>query len=79
MKQQTKFSQEQPHTHAEEQHAHARPAHQDFAHPEELLRHDAAHTDVPPEIAARLQKSAANLPPPPPTSWWKRFFRSSNQ
>jgi hypothetical protein len=77
MKQQTKFSHEQQQTRVEEHQTHLRPAHRDFASAEELLRYDAAHTEVPPEIAARLQKSAANLPPPAP--WWKRFFRGSSQ
>jgi hypothetical protein len=45
----------------------------EFATTEELLRHDAAHTDVPPLIAERLSKSIQNLPRPS-RSWWRRIF-----
>ena len=46
----------------------------EFATPEELLRYDAAGTDVPPGIAERLRKSSENLPPPS-RSWWQRLFK----
>jgi hypothetical protein len=29
---------------------------------------------VPPELAMRLQESAAQIPPPPARSWWKNLF-----
>jgi hypothetical protein len=74
MKQHSKLSQKQEHVAEQTAHAHAA---KEFSNSDELLRFDAAHTEVPPEIAARLQKSAANLPPP--ASWWKRFFGSSSQ
>jgi hypothetical protein len=45
----------------------------EFSSVEELLRFDAAQTAVPPEIAQRLQKSAANIPPPL-RPWWKNLF-----
>jgi hypothetical protein len=73
MKHQTKFSQEQQQHAAEEQKQSAR----EFANAEELLRHDVAQTTVPPEIAIRLQKSAANLPRPK-TVWWKRLLGGNN-
>ena len=47
----------------------------EFSSVEELLRFDAAQTAVPPEIARRLQKSAANMPPPA-RPWWKNLFGS---
>ena len=47
---------------------------QKFSTVEEMLRHDALHTPVPPAIARRLQDSLAQLPSPPPRSWWQRFF-----
>ncbi len=74
MKQQTKLSQEQ------QQHAAAHLVGQhkehEFASVEELLRFDGAHTDVPPEVAARLSLSARDIPPPPSPSrpWWKNLF-----
>ena len=73
MKEQSKFSRKQEHV--AEQTAQARAA-KEFASSDEALRFDAEHTVVPPEIAERLKKSAANLPPSePPRSWWKNLFR----
>lgn len=46
----------------------------EFATAEELLRHDAAQTDVPPVIAERLTKSIQNLPRPA-KSWWQRWLK----
>ena len=46
----------------------------EFATVEEMLRHDALHTPVPPAIAQRLQDSVGQLPPPPGRSWWRRLF-----
>jgi hypothetical protein len=43
----------------------------EFATVEEMLRHDALHTPVPPSIAHRLQES---IGPAPARSWWRRFF-----
>jgi hypothetical protein len=70
MKQQTKLSQKQE-TVAEHQ-TQSNPA-REFANSDELLRFDAAQTTVPPEIAQRLQKSAANIPAAP-RPWWKTLF-----
>jgi hypothetical protein len=50
----------------------------EFATPEEMLRHDALHTPVPPAIAHRLQESIGKAPPPP-QSWWRRLLGGSNQ
>jgi hypothetical protein len=47
----------------------------EFNSAEELLRHDAAQTRVPPEIAARLRESIANEPRPQ-KSWWQKMFRT---
>jgi hypothetical protein len=46
----------------------------EFATAEELLRHDAAQTEVPPVIAERLTKSLQNLPRPSKT-WWQRLLK----
>ena len=77
MKQENKFStgrhQEQA---AESQSAEAKAAHaraQEFQSVEELLRHDAAQTAVPPEIARRLSESIAQ-PAPPRRSWWRKLL-----
>ena len=45
----------------------------EFATAEELLRHDAAKTEVPPVIAERLTKSIQGLPRPS-RSWLKKLF-----
>jgi hypothetical protein len=46
----------------------------EFETVEALLRHDALHTPVPPEIMHRLRDSIGPLQPPPTRSWWQRFF-----
>ena len=72
MKNRTKLTrEEQPMAAAEQsaQHGSAR----EFRSAEELLRYDAAQTEVPPAIAARLRKELAELPPPKMT-WWQRWF-----
>jgi hypothetical protein len=46
---------------------------QEFATPEDLLRHDALHTPVPPTIAHRLADSIKKAPERP-QSWWRRLF-----
>ena len=47
----------------------------EFASVEEMLRHDALHTPLPPTIAHRLEESVGQSPPPPPgRAWWRRFF-----
>jgi hypothetical protein len=71
MKQQNKFStgrhQEQA---AESQVANTGPL--EFQSAEDLLRHDAAQTAVPPEIAQRLSQSIAQSPPPR-RLWWRKL------
>ena len=47
----------------------------EFATVEEMLRHDAIHTPVPPAIAHRLSDSMAQLPAPP-RPWWRRLLGS---
>jgi hypothetical protein len=46
----------------------------EFASVDEMLRHDALHTPVPPTIVHRLAESTSQLPPPPGRAWWRRFF-----
>jgi len=47
----------------------------EFATVEEMLRHDALHTPVPPTIEHRLAESVGQLPAPP-RPWWRRFLGS---
>jgi hypothetical protein len=49
----------------------------EFATPEQMLRHDAAHTEVPASIARRLEKSIG-APAGTKPSWWRRLFGDSN-
>lgn len=46
----------------------------EFATPEELIRHDREHTDVPPAVANRLAEAVASDPPPADPPWWKRWM-----
>jgi hypothetical protein len=45
----------------------------EFTAVEDMLRHDALHTTVPPHIEHRLAESAAGIAPPT-RSWWRRLF-----
>ncbi len=74
MKRQTKLTpQEQEQLAAQLQQAQSSGA-REFASVEDMLRHDALHTPVPPAIAARLEESVKQLPPSSSRGWWRRFF-----
>lgn len=45
----------------------------EFSNVEQMLRHDALHTPVPPNIGHRLQASISKTTPQR-RSWWKRLF-----
>ena len=45
----------------------------EFGSVEELLRHDAAQTPVPRELAGRVRESVAREPAPK-AGWWRRLF-----
>ena len=65
------------HEHAEEQHASPH-AGQEFKSSDELLRFDAAHISVPPEIVARLEHSVQKIAPQKSSGWFARIFGGSN-
>jgi len=47
----------------------------EFAIAEEMLRADAAQTEVPPAVKTRLAESVRKeSPPEKPRSWWKRLI-----
>lgn len=71
MKQHSKLSQKQEQSVEQQTHTQAG---KEFATSDELLRFDAAHTPVPPEIAERLKKSAADIAPPAKRSWWRKII-----
>ena len=74
MKRQTKLTQQEQEQLAAAQQQTQSTSAQEFASVEEMLRHDALHTPVPPTIAHRLAESVGQLPPPPSRAWWRRFF-----
>jgi hypothetical protein len=74
MKRQTKLTQQEQEQLAAAQQQTQSSSAKEFATVEELLRHDALHTPVPPAIAHRLEESVSQLPPPSGRAWWRRFF-----
>ncbi|MFO1511737.1 MAG: hypothetical protein U1F83_02300 [Verrucomicrobiota bacterium] len=71
MKRQTKHtSQEQEQLAAHEK---QQVAAREFTSPEQLLKHDAAQTLVPPAVANRLAESLRSEPKQE-RSWWRRMF-----
>ena len=46
-----------------------------FASAEEMLRHDAGQTPVPPAVAERLQRSLEQEPKPARSLWQRLFGR----
>ena len=50
-------------------------SHREFGSAEELLREDAAHLELPPQIEARLKTSLNQQNDSAPQSWWKRWFK----
>ena len=71
MKRQSKLTQQEQEQLAAQQ---QQSAAQEFEGVEEMIRHDALHTPVPPRIAERLDESISQLPPPPAKAWWRRLF-----
>jgi hypothetical protein len=71
MKQQTRFSQKQEHSHEQQTESQTG---REFANSDDLLGFDASQTNVPPEIAQRLQKSSVEIQAPKSRSWWKNLF-----
>jgi hypothetical protein len=74
MKRQTKLTQQEQEQLAASHQQTQSSAAQEFASVEEMLRHDALHTPVPPTIEHRLAESASQLPPPPGPAWWRRLL-----
>ncbi len=74
MKRENKLTQKQQEQLAAEQQQTRSSSAKEFASVEEMLRHDALHTPVPPTIAYRLEESIKQLPPPTSRAWWRRFF-----
>jgi hypothetical protein len=72
MKRQSKLTSHQSEQEQQLQEAQQQSVHE-FATVEEMLRHDALHTPVPPSIEHRLQES---IGPEPARPWWRRLFGS---
>ncbi|HTV62149.1 MAG TPA: hypothetical protein VMH30_06230 [Verrucomicrobiae bacterium] len=73
MKYEKKFRQ-QEHQQISAAQSHLNQTAHEFATPEEMLRHDAKQTQVPPQIAHRLSQSLQNEPLSP-RPWWKRWLQ----
>ena len=74
MKRESKLTQKEQEQLAAEQQQTQSPSAREFASVEEMLRHDALHTLVPPTVASRLEESVKQLPPASSRAWWRRFF-----
>ena len=74
MKQENKLTRKEQEQLAAEQQQTQSPSAREFASVEEMLRHDARHTLVPPTVASRLEESVKQLPPASSRAWWRRFF-----
>jgi len=74
MKRETKLTQQEQEQLAAGRQQNRSSATQEFASVEDMLRHDALHTSVPPTIAHRLEESVKQLPPSSSRAWWRRFF-----
>ncbi len=73
----TSQQQQEQQTHAVEQQQHGlESAPLEFSSVDEMLRHDALHTPVPPSVEQRLQESLNQSPTPPRSPWWKRLLGS---
>ncbi|MGO9200117.1 MAG: hypothetical protein ACLQM8_06200 [Limisphaerales bacterium] len=72
MKHQPQFTSREQH-HGAQQQQQQQSAPLEFGSAEEMLRHDALHTPVPPGIGRRLRESLARLPAAR-SPWWRRLF-----
>lgn len=66
---QSELEQQLSHHQVQQQGAH------EFSTVEAMLRHDASHTPVPPNIAHRLEQSIGQTSSRS-RSWWRRWFGS---
>ena len=60
--------------HEQEQVSQQAHAVREFAEVDDLLRHDAAQTPLPPAVEVRL-KNSIDAAEPRSTPWWRRLFR----
>jgi hypothetical protein len=74
MKRETKLTEKEQEQLAAEQQQTQSSATREFASVEEMLRHDALHTPVPPTIAHRLEESIGQSSSSPGRAWWRRLL-----
>ena len=74
MKRETKLTQKEQEELAAGQQQTQSSSAREFANVEEMLRHDALHTPVPPTVAHRLEESIKELPPSSARAWWRRLL-----
>lgn len=75
MKRQSKLTSHQSEQEQQLSHQAQQQAGLEFGTVEDMLRHDARQTPVPPNIAHRLQESIGSATPKS-RSWWQRLFGS---
>lgn len=77
-KQQVKFQpRQQTHEELDESQSLKKGESREFASPEEMLRFDAARTEVPAEVEERLAESIRKEADPPESGsggWWRKMF-----
>ncbi len=73
MKRLTKLQQQEQQQSAEHKQEVKQATAAEFATVEEMLRHDASNTPVPPGVARRLRETVQKSPSKKP--WWKRLVR----
>jgi hypothetical protein len=74
MKRETKLTQKEQEELAAAQQQTQSSSAREFGNVEEMLRHDALHTPVPPTIEHRLEESVKDLPPAASRAWWRRWL-----
>ena len=72
MKQETKFTKKEQQELTDQQQSQPQQV-LEFATPEQMLRHDARRTPIPPAIAERLRESTRQNPSQP-SNWWRRWL-----
>jgi len=75
MKHESRFTPKEQEQLAAEQQQEQSSTAREFGSVEEMLRHDALHTPVPPTVAYRLRESIGSEAGPR-LSWWRRMLGS---
>ncbi|MDB6027896.1 MAG: hypothetical protein JWM68_4119 [Verrucomicrobiales bacterium] len=74
MKQNSKLRHQEEQQATQQQHSEQKTDAKEFSSVDEMLRHDASQTAVPPNVADKLNRSIASEPQP--ASWLKRLVNN---